>query len=543
MNLLTDAKHIMSSLRGAVNTLPSRYSDQKRLDTVYRHAINHAMGILENRGAPRQFMTRYTPGADQSRLRNDWLTSIKSMTSLITSEWKTLVARSELAMRTNSYARSARNILLDHIVGSGLRPFPAVKDKSGNMLDVVNSKLASDWQRYNDECIRSGNNRMTQYESQRLALGTIIDTGAVLVNTVNSRKGDMLPNSFQILKPTRLDWSHDSFSNVNDERIEQAKVVHGIKLNTYGEATGYYIEGYVEPIPAEVMSLFFNQIECEQYMGLPWLTPVLPFIWDLDQLLQSRIVAARLVEDIALWIKNTSRKALGQSMDSEDDTVKWERGQVLSTKDKPELIESKENVAETFAPLVRLYLHGIGAGLGFSYVLLTRDLDRANFASTRFNKIADNKYFQSLYNTFRKGYPQHCWNNFVRQEFLTGRIGGGYSATQYQSNPWYYNQCFWLPEGEDWVDPLKDAQALVLAYKSGWLTLQDICALKGKDWKSILTQRKVEKDFLIKEGLQELLPAFEGAIEAQNSTDDDQDGEEATASNDRNLTAGGFDAF
>jgi capsid protein len=118
----------------------------------------------------------------------------------------------------------------------------------------------------------------------------------------------------------------------------------------------------------------------------------------------------------------------------------------------------------------------------------------------------------------------------VRQEFLTGRIGGGYSATQYQNNPWYYNQCFWLPEGEDWVDPLKDAQALVLAYKSGWMTLQSICALKGLDWQSVLTQRKIEKEFLVKEGLQELLPAFEGAIDAQNNTDDNQDEEEAPAS-------------
>ena len=535
MKLIEDAKYVLQGLRSTLNSLPSRISEDTKIRNIYQSALNHAYHILSSGGGytPRQFsnFARYAPGADQSRIRNDWTTQIKSMTSLIDMEWRTLVARCELASRTSAYAKSARNIMLDHIIGSGLRPFGAVKNREGELLDI-NYDLQEGWNRFNDEAIRTGNNkRITVYNSQRLALGTIIDTGALLTNIVNSRKDSLLPFSIQLLKPTRLDWSHDTFTNINDKSIGNAKVVHGIKLNDYGEATGYYIDGYDNPISADKMDLFFYQFECEQYMGLPWYTPVLPFMWDLDQLLQDRILASRLVERIGLWIKNTSKKPLQQAQDADDNTIEWENGRILTTKDKPEVVQSGDRVSETFAPLVRLYLHGIGAGLGFSYVLLTRDLDKVNFASTRFNKIADNRFFRSLYKWIAESYCRSCWELYVKNMFLAGKIKGGYTASQYLNNPWHYHQCYWLPEGEDWVDPLKDAQALLVAYKSGWMTLQDICALKGKDWKSIVKQRKIEKNFLNEHGLQELLPHFEEMFEDNKVEDEDK---EPVSDEDRN---------
>ena len=115
--------------------------------------------------------------------------------------------------------------------------------------------------------------------------------------------------------------------------------------------------------------------------------------------------------------------------------------------------------------------------------------------------------------------------------FFAGKIKGGYTASQYLNNPWHYHQCYWLPEGEDWVDPLKDAQALLVAYKSGWMTLQDICALKGKDWKSIVKQRKIEKNFLTEHGLQELLPHFEEMFEEDKIKNEDK---EPVSDEDRN---------
>lgn len=513
MGAIANMRHIgarvAEAYREARATVPSRASAEQREKELYQRAMSHAKQLY--------YSGRYAPGADQSRLRNDWLTSIKSMTSLLSAEYKTLVARSEFATRTNAYAKSARTVIIDHVVGSGLRPFASVRLMNGNRLDSVNKILERDWARFNDQGIRDGNSHKTFYDSQRLALGTIFDTGAVLTNVVSSREGSWLPYAFQILKPTRLDFSRDTWTTFSSNSFGELlntsgpMIVHGMELNSFGECTGFNLVNEVSPRSTSTMAIHYYQQEAEQYLGLPWLTPVLPFTWDLGQILEDRLVASRIVERLALWVKKTSKKTLLQTADEDDGTIPWERGSIMSTDNKPEVIQAQSGFNDTFGALVRLYLHGIGAGLGFSFILLTRDLDGVNFASSRFNKIADNRFFQSLYRWFAKGYCQSVWDKFVEWEFMSGKIPG-FTYSQYKADPWYYNQCYWLPEGEEWVDPLSDAKALDVAYKNGWMTLQEVCASQGKDWKAVLSQRATEKDLMSELGLTELLPVDQLAL-------------------------------
>jgi lambda family phage portal protein len=483
---------------------------------IYNRAIEHAKHILMS--------GRYAPGASKDRIRNDWLSSIKSMTDLISTEWETLVARSELATRTNAYAKNARNIILDHIVGTGLKPTPAVMDKDGMPAEKINGVLSEDWKRFNDQCIRTGVMATTFYEAQRIFLGTMFDQGSILLNTVSSRKGSHLPFAFQLLKPSRLDFHRDTYT-WSDTSIPatEGQIVHGMKFNEFNEPTEFYIDNETKPFPASRMRLFFHQIEAEQYLGIPWLTPVLPFTWDLDHLLQDKIIAHRIVTNIALWIKKTDRKGLDQITDTDDDTVPWERGAIMSTNEKPEVVQPDSDIEQGFQPLTRIYLHGIGAGLGFSYTLLTRDLDKANFASTQFNTIADNRYFQTMFKIFSKTVCQYVYEEFVKMEFMSGKIPGK-TLADYRKDQWHYNQCYWLPTlGREWVDPLKNANALEQAYRTGYITLQELCSIKGKDWKQIARQRADEKRLLKELDLSEMLP---GDLEKiQTGEDVENDGE------------------
>lgn len=464
-----------------------------------------------------QAMRFYSSGADKTRLHAAWTSSVKSMASLINDELVTLISRSEHQARTNPYAANAKTILLDHIIGSGLRPYPAVKFANGEMDEKLNNQLKNDWDRFNDEAIRTGNQPLTIYNAQRLALTNIITQGSVLTQTVSSRPGSMLPISFNLVKSSRLNFGYDDYMSYGDETVKDVKTIHGIRTNRYGEATGFYIDDSLL-ISAENMFLSFYQIEPEQFLGLPWYTPVLSTMYDLNSVLTDRLTASKMIEKLALWVGDGDNF---NGAKNSDDDVEWESGSVLRTQHKPEAVQADDRIADTFAPLVRLYLHAIGAGLGFSYVLLTRDLDRVNFASSRFNKISDNKFFQSVYKTFSNVWCRPVWNKFVQYEFAMGRVGSG---NRYSSDPWRASQVFWLPEGEDWVDPLKDAQALKVGYEMGYLTLQEICSLKGKDYKAIIKQRSIEKKQLAEAGLSELLPAFEK--EAEQIQSEEQEKEE-----------------
>lgn len=493
----------MNIINNFKSLLPSKRREQEIAKRAYSRAFNYAKQIMTGTSPlydrAKYFQgLRYFAGANQGRGRDEWSVSQQNFSSLVNSEWRPLVARSEHLIRTNPYAAQAQRIYSDYVVGGGYRPFPAVKDRNGKLVDSVNKPLEDDWKRFNDEGIRTGNTEMTVSDSMGMVFSDIFADGAILCNRVNSKSGSWLPIAFQFFKPTRLDWSHDTYSiSSTTTELTNKTILHGMALNNYGEVDGYFIEGQKNPISSDRMKILFFPRESEQYLAFPWLAPVLPIIYDLDQVLQNRITTMRILESIAFWIKKSSSADLSLG-GNEDDEIPIDTGLIMRTKDKPEVVQSEDRVSETFAPLVRLYLHAIGAGLGFSYVLLTRDLANVNFASTRYNYINDNKTFQRIFRWYSKvSYCNHIWKEFVKYEFMTGKIPN-YSYSTYSNDPWYYSQVYWLPEGMEWVDPLKDNQALKLAYDGGWMTFQDICALKGKDWRAVLGQHAIEKELMDK---------------------------------------------
>jgi hypothetical protein len=179
--------------------------------------------------------------------------------------------------------------------------------------------------------------------------------------------------------------------------------------------------------------------------------------------------------------------ALATEPDDDGDYIPFEKGMQINTAEKPEAVQLDDKFAVAFEPLVKMNVLEIGIGLGFSYQLLTTDLEGMNFASSRANKISDSRFFRSMYRWFAKCVCQAHWKRFVEWEIMSGRIPG-VSYSQYVADSWMWNECFWLPEGEDWVDPLKDAETMKLLYLMGMATLQELCAAKGKDYKAVRDQ-------------------------------------------------------
>jgi len=212
-----------------------------------------------------------------------------------------------------------------------------------------------------------------------------------------------------------------------------------------------------------------------------------------------------MIEKLALWVGPRSASLLKKSQDATDSTIPWDRGTIITTDQKPEVIQAQDRVSDTFAELVKIYLHAVGVGLGFSYTLLTRDIEKVSYASTRYTKINDSGFFHPLTKWFaNSGYCRPLWAEFVKYEAMTGRIP--ISFAEYTRNPWGYTEAYWLPEGEDWVDPLDDVNATVIEYTNGMKTLQEIYAERGKDWVSAINQIADEREYLKEKGLESLIP-------------------------------------
>ena len=505
MNLFRDLGHLGKAFKLGMRTLPSKVNDRDRLQKLKTAAMRRARAMPQN----------YLQGADTGAFRGDWTQTITSATSIIRSEFKTLCARSELAYRTDAWARRAMQVLATFVVGQGIKPYPIIKMNNGELAETATAKLAQDWSRFNDQGMRNGSQQITVYEGQRLEFLTIGVYGNSLCNFVSSKPGSWLRQAMQIIKPTRLDFGKDNFfDSSNYEQKPKEMIVHGIEIDSYGSPVRFYLEGISKPIDAKNMLLNYYPIETEAYLGLPWLTPSLGNVWDNQQVFEDKMKQSRTISRLGVRLNKKDSDGFTLAADSTSDNGESYidldyQGFVTAEDGSLSPIKMDDSLRESFSPLLKHNLIQLGVGMGVSYQVLSSDLEGMNFAASRANIINDNRWFRGLFKWYTKTVLQRRYERFVEMENFQGKVPG-VSYQNFLDDPWYYTQCYWLPmDGEEWVDPLRDAESIKLLYGLGQVTYQEICAMAGKDYRSTYQQLKKERDMFEADDMMHLLPNYQ----------------------------------
>lgn len=505
MSFWSDTKHLFKSMSNSFKSRPSAIAKRYGKSNMLNAAFKRGVAVGSNKAK------MYGPAASTGILNSDWPTSITSFPTLIRSDFKNVCARAEGLYRMYPVARRAISLFANAVIGSGVRPYPAIRYANGEQPKLINERLSNDWERFVDQGIRNGTVKTNFYQGQIIEFSTMAVYGSTLSNVVNSKKGSLLPYSFQFLKPTRLDFSKDTmFENNGIYNASGKKIIHGIEIDEYADAKGFYLEndGYYS---SDRMLLSFFPIETEQYLGLSWLYPVMCAMHDHDSLFADKMKQSRIGARLGVKLAKEDGAALQEVMEQTSDGESYIdlpfQGFFMG-KDKPEPIAITDPISDTFKPLVDMIMGYIAMGMGFSYQAFTTDLKGANFSGARTNTIGDNRTFNCAFKKFIDYCGNAKWEKFVEWEVLTGRLAEfGVTPQAYYRDQWYYNRALWLPmDYQEWVDPLNDQQALVLSYKTGQITFRQLCARSGKNLSTQLKELKEEREELIVSGLSHLLP-------------------------------------
>nr|WP_246729193.1 phage portal protein [Methylosinus sp. RM1] len=124
---------------------------------------------------------------------------------------------------------------------------------------------------------------------------------------------------------------------------------------------------------------------------------------------------------------------------------------------------------------MRVTAREIAAGLGVPYEQLTGDLSSVNYSSIRAGLVEFRRRVEALqHNVVVHQFCRPVWRRFVTTEYLAGRL----EAPGFERDPEPYLSASWLPPKVEWVDPLKDVQAEILAIGAGLMSRRQAVAAR-----------------------------------------------------------------
>lgn len=419
-------------------------------------------------------MQRAYNGAKKGRTTDGWKSSSGSADSEIAPSAAILRDRMRELVRNNPTAARAVSVLVNNLVGTGIRPRAASRDKAQNI------KIDALFEAWSQVCDADGHTDF--YGQQALALRSMIEGGDCFALRRNRRASDGLPVPLQVqlLEVDHLDASK------NDER-GNVRVRQGIEYDGIGRRTAYWL--YPDH-PGDNLPMLSRRFEAErigadrvahvferqrlQSRGVPWGTPALRALRDVDDWQVAEMVRKKTEACLVgiVFGADEDQQSIAPSVEDASGNVieQFEPGMIAYARGGKDI---KFNAPASTAGVYEWHsvmLHIVAAGFRVPYELLTGDLRQVNFSSSRvglneFRRMVEAMQWQLVI-------PMYCqpiWDWFCEAAFTAGLIPAPRIPVE------------WAPPKFDSVNPLQDATTDLLEVRSGFATPQQMIAKRGYD--------------------------------------------------------------
>ncbi|GHF71123.1 phage portal protein [Seohaeicola zhoushanensis] len=428
-------------------------------------------------------LRRAYDGAAKGRLSDGWRTANTSADSEIRVAGGLLRDRMRDLVRNNALAAQAVQVLVNNIVGTGIRPRAATgKPELDKQIDKF-------WQAWSARCDAHGH---TDFHGlTALAVREMIEGGDLfaLRRPRRTRRTSPVPLEIELFEADHLDGSKF------DDSSEGTRISTGIEYDRTGRRVGYWMfpdhPGDTSPafrrkfesirISAQNVAHLFER-QRVQSRGVPWGTPAIRALQDLGDWQVAEMVR-----------KKTEACLVGVVVGEEGD------GTAGIT---PEVKDSDGKAIESFRPGMFGYTNGrdikfnspansggvrewnitqmliISAGFRVPYALMTNDMSQANFSSNRaglneFRRMVEQVQWSVVIPMF----CQRIWDWFCEAAWTAGLIEQPDIPVE------------WAPPRFESVNPWQDAQTDLLETRAGFSSLPQQIAKRGYDLREVLEEQ------------------------------------------------------
>lgn len=428
-------------------------------------------------------MTRAYDGAAKGRGTDGWSTSGKAADAEIAPAAAILRDRMRDLVRNNPTAARAVSVLVNNLVGTGIRPRAKTKDKD---LNAKIDALFEEWQKF---CDADGHTDF--YGLQALAVRSMVEGGESFTLKRPRRRSDRfpVPIQFQVLEADHLDQGK------NGEYPGGAgQVRYGIEYDGIGRRVAYWLfpdhPGDQNPITGRslqsvrieakrVFHLFERQRT--QSRGVPWGTPSLRALRDVDDWQAAELVRKKTEACMVgiVFGADEAEQSIAPTVEDADGNKieQFEPGLIAYARGGKDI---KFNTPGTTAGVYEWHsvmLHIIAAGWRIPYELLTGDLKQVNFSSSRVGLQEFRRMIEAL--QWQMLIPMLCqpiWDAFCEAAYTDGKLPQPSIPVE------------WSPPRFESVNPLQDATTDLMEVRAGFASPQQMIAKRGYDPNAVLAE-------------------------------------------------------
>jgi lambda family phage portal protein len=428
-----------------------------------------------------------------------------------------LRARSRQLVRDAGYAKRAKVIVVNNVIGAGVGLQAQVASVRENPRATLNAAIEAAFKRWSrpEFCHTGGTLGMADME--RALMGQVFEAGEAFVR-IHSRAfgGSEIPLALELIEAERVADEYTTPGVPGNVRM-------GVEQDEFYRPLAYWIrEGHpgdlrndmrasqrLVRVPASEIIHLRIVDRWPQTRGEPWMHAAVTKLHDMDEYSAAELTAARMSANYFGTIESDADDPLLAGQQAEGDEqgprqINIEPGMIEQLAMGEKLNFHSPNRPNTaIDPFLRYMLREVAAAVGCSYESLSRDYSQSNYSSSRLALLDDRDLWRMLQQWWVRSFREPLHRVWMNRAVMAGAIQG-LSPMAYASDMERYQAVRWKLRGWSWVDPTREVNAYKEAVKAGFTTVSKVIeqTAQGDDIEDIVRQREGELQMFADHGIE-----------------------------------------
>lgn len=439
----------------------------------------------------------------------------------IVGELSTIRARSRDIIRNSSIGAGIIKLMCRGVIGDGLKLMPAINGAvlglSREKVKEIENIIENEFALWAESLFCDSERTLNFYALQDLAFSSFLENGDVfaLLTYIKNPVTDYTLS---------INLIESDICTTPSQYINAAGVMLGIRKNKYNAPVSYFFKSNLPRSEMDAFNYFSNTFGIEQYRevpaydarnrrqllhifkktrpgqtrGLPFLTPVLEQLKQIERYSDAELMASVIASKYTVFIKNPLNETLvpenitGEpGAERHDNDLHLGDGVIAELGDGQDItIANPARPNAQFADFISFTIKKIGMGLGLPFEVLMQSFT-SSYSASRGSLLEAEKTFLKYRQAFINDFCKPVYEHFLDEMVALGKINApGYSEPVKRNA---YLNAYWLAPKKSQIDELKEVNAAVARIEAGLSNKTvETMNLTGMKYENVLEIRKHE---------------------------------------------------